>query len=411
VELLEERWTAGQRTLARIQESAPSRADGTYRIEGVLPGSYYLRAKINPNVVQQQLRDSDKLTDPAERHIAYVNSLYPGVQFLEQATPILVYPGANQQGVRIEIQKSKYYLVHGSVDNLSKEVPTPGLIFIRTVSFDSRFPFIADQPYDESLRTNIAPDGAFSYEIGVPPGQYWMGYTPGGQANRFGGMDVRVIDKDVELKTELWSGFPFEGKMVYEDGTPATGITTSLRTFWDRRSIREDSFATNREGKFNQPLYSDGTFRIEFPSNRVAIQKIEKDGRTFTGPEFQIISQGGPATITVTRKGASISGSVQLHETTKAYPRGMETLSLEPANPLDNPKRKRLDGTTTFAFEHLAAGRYRLCAWTEEGTEINRVLGNPYYDQRLAALCRSVEVKIDETKTTDLKQISALEIQ
>jgi hypothetical protein len=185
----------------------------------------------------------------------------------------------------------------------------------------------------------------------------------------------------------------------------------TLRTY-DQGAIRAAGlFPASKDGRFDQPLYVSGTSRIEIPDHPFAIQKIERDGRTYDGAEFEMTRGGGPATITITRKGATISGTVALHETVKAFPRGMATLSLDPPNPLDNPKRKRLDGTTTFAFEHLEAGRYRLCAWAEEGTEINRVLGNPYYDQRLAALCKSVEVKIDDTKTADLKQISALEIQ
>jgi hypothetical protein len=410
VELLEERWSAGVRTLARVKTSEPTNAEGKFVIGEIMPGSYFLRARILPIAVRDQLKESDKAADPRDQHVAYVNTMYPAAPFLETAQPLLVYEGAKQQGVRIEIQKSKYYAVRGQVLNLNPEVRGPGLIFIRTVSFDSRFPFIADSPYDEAVPTEIRADGTFVYETGLPPGQYWAGYTPGGQGNRFGGTDFRVSDRDVDLKTELWKGFPFEGKVVDEEGKPAS-IDGTLRTFWDRRSIRSDQLITDRDGKFNRPLYSDGKFRLDLGGGSYAIKKIEKDGRTFDGPEFDVIAQGGPAVITVTKTGASIDGTVELHNSTKAYPRGMVTLSLDPLNPLDNPRRKRLDGIDSFKFEHLEAGRYRLCAWVEEGTEINRVLGNPNYDKRLATLCQSVEVKIDDAKTAKLKQISAFEIQ
>lgn len=409
VELLEERWSAGVRTLARIKASEPTNAEGKYSLGDVLPGSYFLRARVPQNVIRDQLRESDKQPDPRDQHVAFVNTLYPSAAFLETAQPLVVYEGSKQQGVRIEVQKSKYYPVRGQVLNLSREVPRPGLIFIRTVSFDSRFPFIAEAPYDEAVPTEIKPDGSFAYEEGLPPGQYWAGYTPGGQGNRFGGTDVRVADRDVELRTELWGGFPFNGKAVFEDGTPAS-VNGTMRTFWNRRSVRIDDLSTARDGTFNRPLYSDGTFRLQLGGN-LAIKKIEKDGRTYEGPEFEVIAQGGPAVITVTKAGASINGSVELHNSTKTYPRGMVTLSLDPLSPLDNPRRQRLDGTDSFKFEHLEAGRYRLCAWVEEGTEINRVLGNPAYDKRLGTLCQSVDVKIEDAKSTKLKQISALEIQ
>jgi hypothetical protein len=410
VELLEEQWTAGQRTLARIKTSLPTGSDGKFVLDSVLPGPYYLRARPNPAMIDTQLEQSDKLSQPADRHVAYVNTLYPSAIFLETAQPLVISEGVNHPGVRIAVQKSKYYPVRGIVNNLAPatEVTTPGLIFIRTVALDSRFPFIADQPYDEAVPTQIRPDGTFTFDRGLPPGQYWAGYTPGGQGNRFGGMDFRVTDRDVELNTELWKSNVFEGKAVYEDGSPAQ-VRGTLRTFWSRRSIRTDNMNTNPDGTFNRPLYSEGVFRLELDGN-VAVRKIEFAGRLYEGPEFELKPQGGAAVVTVTRKGASISGTVELHRTTKAYPRGMVTLSLDPLNPLDNPKRQRLDATDAFKFEHLAAGRYRVCAWVEEGTEINRGLNNPNYERTLATQCQSVDVRGDDAKTTSVRQISTLEI-
>ena len=52
----------------------------------------------------------------------------------------------------------------------------------------------------------------------------------------------------------------------------------------------------------------------------------------------------------------------------------------------------------------------RRLSLVEEGTAINRVLNNPNYDCRLGTLCQSVEVRLDDAKTTSVKQISTLEI-
>ena len=407
VELLEEQWTAGQRTLARIKTSLPTKSDGKFVLDAVLPGPYYLRARPNPGTINSQLEETDKLPTPADRHIAYVNTLYPSSMFLETAESLLIAEGVNRPDVIITLQKSKYLTVRGRVNNLSPDVPSPGLIFIRTVGSDSRFPFIADQPYDDALPTRIRPDGTFTFERGLPPGQYWAGYTPGGMGDRFGGMEFHVEDREVELITDLWHSIALEGKAVYEDGSPAH-LRGTLRTFWGRRSIRSDSLSTRADGTFTRALYADGVFRLDLDGN-VTIKKIEKDGRVFNGPEFEVPPQGGPAVITVTREGARISGTVELHTTTKTYPRGMVTLSLDPLNPLDNPRRQRLDATDTFKFEHLAAGRYRVCAWVEEGTEINRVLNNPAYDGELGTLCQSVDVRLGDAKTIKVKQISAVE--
>jgi hypothetical protein len=260
VELLEEQWTAGQRTLARIKTSQPTKSDGKFVLDAVLPGPYYLRARPNPAAINSQLEESDKLPNPADRHIAYVNTLYPSSMILETAESLLIAEGVNRPDVLITVQKSKYLPIRGKVNNLSPDVPNPGLIFIRTVGFDSRFPFIADQPYDGALPTQIRPDGTFTFERGLPPGQYWAGYTPGGMGDRFGGMEFHVEDREVELITDLWQSVPFAGKAVYEDGSPAQ-VQGMLRTFWGRRSIRSDGLSTRPDGTFNRSLYADGTFR------------------------------------------------------------------------------------------------------------------------------------------------------
>jgi hypothetical protein len=95
----------------------------------------------------------------------------------------------------------------------------------------------------------------------------------------------------------------------------------------------------------------------------------------------------------------------------KDYPRGMVTALPDPAEPTDMVKRTRLDGINTFKFEHLEPGGYRLCAWLEEGTEVNQVMGNPAYEKKVAPHCEHVDLKADETKSANLKQFSALEIR
>ena len=60
---------------------------------------------------------------------------------------------------------------------------------------------------------------------------------------------------------------------------------------------------------------------------------------------------------------------------------------------------------------YLEAGRYRVCAWLEEGAEINRVLGNPRFEQRLSAACKTVDLDKDTRQQIDLKQLSAADFK
>jgi hypothetical protein len=115
--------------------------------------------------------------------------------------------------------------------------------------------------------------------------------------------------------------------------------------------------------------------------------------------------------ITLSRAGAAILGSVELHEQAKAYVRGMVTISPLPLRPTDTPKRKTLDGNASFQVEHLESGRYRVCAWLEEGAEVKALLGNPRYEEKFNAACETVVLSANERKQVSLKQISAPEFK
>jgi hypothetical protein len=61
--------------------------------------------------------------------------------------------------------------------------------------------------------------------------------------------------------------------------------------------------------------------------------------------------------------------------------------------------------------DHLEAGRYRICAWLEEGSDVDRFLGNPQYEQRLSTSCEAINVAADERRAVQLKQISVVDFK
>ena len=122
-------------------------------------------------------------------------------------------------------------------------------------------------------------------------------------------------------------------------------------------------------------------------------------------------AESGPAVITLGRGGAGVQGSVELHEQAKAYVRGLVTVTPQPLQPIDSPKRKTLNGNSSFAFEHLEPGRYRVCAWVEQGAEVTALLGNPRYEDKFNAACEAVVLAANERKQVRLRQISAREFR
>jgi protocatechuate 3,4-dioxygenase beta subunit len=416
VEILLEEWTGGMRTLALAQAAVPTDKAGKFLFPAVLPGTYYLRATANQGLVQQQLKDSDKLQatekDPApEKHVAFVNTIYPAATELDSAAPLTIYPGIDQHGVRIEMQKRKYYSFSGRVTGApSDQRGALGLFYL--VDSVSIAPFIASNPYSGDIVVQLAPDGTFSTPS-VPPGPYYAGYMPAGQVR--GGAPFQVVDRDVtDFRAEVSEGLTFHGKAVYEDGTAASPMMGHMGTSQGALGVYGvylRDFGLNQKGEFSSPGLPEGTYRLEFPNGSVVVRKIELDGRTFPGGTFELRRGGGEAVITLSRDGGTISGSVDLDERDRSYPRGVVTITPEPQRTIDNSRQKRLDGSESFVVDHLETGRYRVCAWLEEGSEIRRVLGNPRFEQRLGGSCKTVNLDKDEKAQVELKQISVTDFK
>ena len=82
VDILEESWIGGLRTMVVSQTTVITDAEGKFAFPAVMPGTYYLRAIANRGMVQQQLRDS-----PAGKQEAFVDTLYPGVPYPTGGSP------------------------------------------------------------------------------------------------------------------------------------------------------------------------------------------------------------------------------------------------------------------------------------------------------------------------------------
>jgi hypothetical protein len=408
VQIVEEGWSGGLRILSLAEEVKTDKS-GKFVMPGVLPGTYYLRAIPNPGTVQQQLKAFDQTP---EKHVAFVDTLFPNAIYFEQASPLTISPGGNVFGLHIELQKSKYYSLSGRVFGIPPERQSvSGLVLMRRVSFDSPFPFIWASPYSNAISVRLAADGSFTAPD-VPPGPYWAGYTPAGDVR--GGAQFVIDDHNIDdFKFDLARGARFSGQIVFDDASPVTTLPPNqMGVFLPTMGVYQRSIGVSRvaPGAFTTDGLPAGTWRLEFFGPFV-IRSILIDGKTSQGGKFDLSAESGPAVITLGRGGAAIVGSVELHEQVKKYVRGLITVAPLPLQPIDNPKRKMLNSDSSFVVEHLEPGRYRVCAWVEEGAEVNALLGNPRYEDKFNAACETVVLAANERKQVRLKQISAPEFR
>jgi hypothetical protein len=158
------------------------------------------------------------------------------------------------------------------------------------------------------------------------------------------------------------------------------------------------------------PTVSTGPLSVEF-TGPVVVRKVEINRRVFNGGEFELTPLDPGAVITLARTGAAIQGTVDVHEQAKSYPRGMITVAPLPLRPTDTPKRRYLAGNASFLVDHLEAGRYRVCAWLEEGSDVDRFLGNPRFEQKFGVSCETVNLAADERRGVQLKQMTVVDFK
>jgi len=403
VEILTEGWTGGLRTMNLAQPALPTDAAGAFKFPAIVSGTYYMRVKPPVALVQQQLRAT------AAKPAAFVDTMYPNALYMEQAAQIIVND-VNLFGVRVELQSSPYFTLTGRVFDIPPDIKFSGLVLMRRISFDSPFPFLAASPYAGSFNTELMPDGSFTTP-NLPPGPYWAGYTPAGPIR--GGTQFLLTDRNVDnFSFSVVPGLTFSGRAVYEDGTPVeSGRSATLGVFAANMGVYPRGFSIGQNGEFSAEGLPVGSYRMDFAGG-LAIKKVEVNSHLYSGGDFDLTSTPpAPAIITLSRKGGGIQGNVELHERAKSYPRGLVTIAKQPFRATDTVKRKYLEGKLSFAVEHLEVGHYRVCAWLEEGTDVDRVLDNPKYENRLAGACQTVELSGDESKQVFLKQLTTVDFK
>lgn len=328
---------------------------GEYRIWGLAPGKYYIRAT-HPRAMA--VRPGSQV---------YVPIFYPGVSDLSRTQPIELHPGDEITGIDLNFVSSHSVRVSGHVLNTSS-VPTKNAQ-LTLVGGSGSMTFTVGQ---------AATDAKGIFEIrGVPPGSYVL------VAEQFGNGEAEKVMRgyttvdvgDVNLndvEVAVGPGASVSGHLRIEGkaNPDLTKLTVSLDPQDDLASL---GFAPDVS---NVPLRADGTFTFrDVPEGTYHIKVLPLPDGYYLKPagEGDAIEAGvnvgrnhAPAVeLTLSTGAGRVTGTVTKDE----QPFAGATVVLAP----DAPRRGQprfyrqviTDSGGKFTISSITPGDYKLFAWEE----------------------------------------------
>lgn len=242
VEAMEFRYLRGRRVLVQAA-SATTNDLGHYRLSGLPPGTYFLKAS------STDTWESDEGTDT----FAYAMTYYPGVTASDQAERVTLGAGQELSNLNFGVRAGRAATITGVMRTATGEPAA-----LRTVTYDRAIRGVGSVPFAQgqggSARTDA--NGAFTFPR-LAPGEYVV-YS-GNDAIH---MAVTVSDGE-SRQIVLASCQPtsLAGTIVSDDGAPLPFLASRLRVI----PVATDAESVFRSFTMSNPVTvaRDGTFRFE----------------------------------------------------------------------------------------------------------------------------------------------------
>jgi protocatechuate 3,4-dioxygenase beta subunit len=307
VEAMEPRYVSGRRT------AVPAGIDttddiGEFRISGLNPGTYTLRAS---TIETWEAEGGQRTT------YAYSITYYPGATASDRAESIVLAVGQEVANLDFALSVGRTALVSGRVENANGE-PVPGLpVGLSRITRTIGGALLSSGP-GGSGRTGS--DGSFEIR-NMPPGEYLL--TATFSATESAAQTVFLAEADVtNMVLRPGRQSAVSGTVVTEDGTPPSFPAARLQVapilagdaaglqLWEGESpqaVRGDwSFAfMGMRGRF--------LFRVNGLPDDWMLRSVTLNGRDITDTGLETPADGSPLTglrLVLSEKGASVTGVV-----------------------------------------------------------------------------------------------------
>jgi protocatechuate 3,4-dioxygenase beta subunit len=375
VEAMKSSYAHGRRELHAVA-TAQSSGSGEYRIQALVPGKYYVRAK--PPASLKAKPGSDK---------AYVPIYYPAANDQSHSVVLVLRAGEDLAGIDMNLAPVRTVHIRGRVINARTSTP----------SNEAEVTLLSDQGetiFSPSQNFSAGGQAAFEFQR-VPPGSYVLvaqqPSSPREPKTMWGRTSMEVKDTNIEhADVVVGPGVDVSGRIRVEDNrvgditkdlTNMVGILESqepsslagLTPDMDNASVKPDGSYTFREvpeGSYHINFFPvPAGFYLRSSGSADVLETGIAVGRGHSPPPFELILSPGAGRIdgTVGSDEQSASGaSVVLVPDGKG--RGQS----------NDYRQATTDLAGRFALRNIPPGDYTLFAWEQ----IDR---GAYFDPELLA--------------------------
>jgi hypothetical protein len=340
---------------------SPGPQEGAYRLYGIAPGKYLLRAQCQAFVFQPRALSAGPDPPPA---LGYPLQYYPASDTAEGAEVIELAAGTERPGLDFRMKPAPVTHIQMKLTGAEwRGRRDLGWRLTADTSVGQGFLNRAGQvdPGKETIIINNVFPGSYTLQVGV------NGFSPNQTSGPMvaGTQRVEVMDKPVEVTIELRQGVDISG-IVQIDSSNTPNAPTTLSARQVNIQLAQNTVFGPRGGA--TMVQEDGTFVIKsaapLPSRLVvnapgAFLKSAWLGTTeLTGGSIDP-GLGGPLRIVVSTNVASINGT--------APPGAQITATLVEPAPFTGGRGTQADANGQFHLMGLAPGKYRVVAIDQPG--------------------------------------------
>lgn len=319
-------------------------ANGNFRIGGLAPGKYRVRAGQEFVPFQPEIR-----TDGTEE-IHYSPTYFPNALEPAAATRVEVRPDGEASGIAIQMVRTPLVFVRGVVLG----APRNALIQLMLGSGG------------RSRVAGVSQDGAFEIP-NVDPGKYrlFASANLGGQRLRTTIAGVEVAGKNIDrVELRMMPPISIAGQFEYDDDRPKTKTPRPALRLIDLIAATPADLPTfHDDGSFTVTDLLPSLYRVTLSRRGVFIRSLRLETETSEGNLLDLRNgaTGGALSVLVSSAVAEISGVVSDGNGPAANAR--VALSLEDRN-AERPAvtLATADTSGNYRFGDLAPGKYRLVA-------------------------------------------------